>query len=209
MNSPSPERISIYWLKDLSSVDLESLRRRILATFLSCLEGEIQIERSETGKPILKSPRPTPDVHFSTSHTDDLWVLAVCRGRRIGIDIENRTASEPVLDLAERYYTNEEQILLRETEIERQGELFLASWTKKEALIKARGDAISHGLDRFGTQLMGFSSKQIFYEEGGICGKSWTIRRLDEWNGFLCHLAVENADRFQIEVKELANGYLE
>lgn len=120
--------------------------RRILAGYLSVEPAEIPIRVSPRGRPSLgRSSR----LHFSTSHADDLAVVAVARGRRVGVDIEHIRPIDGALEIAEGLFANQEIALLRSTSGASRNRVFLELWTRKESFVKAAGGGLSIPLDRF------------------------------------------------------------
>lgn len=80
-----------------------------------------------------------PDVRFSLSHCGGVGVLAVTRGREVGVDVERIRANANVNALARRLFRPEETAELAGLAQERRWEAFFRSWTCKEAYVKARG----------------------------------------------------------------------
>ena len=82
-----------------------------------------------------------PDValHFNTSHDDDMAVIAVTRGGRVGVDIERLRSMDDVADLAVEHLTPRELEALQSLAQESRSASFLTSWTRKESLAKAIG----------------------------------------------------------------------
>ena len=60
--------------------------RSILANYLSMAPERLEFGYSQHGKPFLANVRA--DIHFNISHSHDLMVAAVCRGRPVGVDVE-------------------------------------------------------------------------------------------------------------------------
>ncbi len=89
------------------------------------------------------------DLSFNVSHTHSLIVLAVTRGRAIGVDVENVQAREVSLGIADHFFAPAEVAVLRSRPREEQQYRFFEYWTFKESYIKARGMGLSLPLDKF------------------------------------------------------------
>jgi 4'-phosphopantetheinyl transferase len=88
-------------------------------------------------------------LRFSISHTHSLIVLAVTRGRALGVDVENVCARDASLDIAERFFSPSEVATLAGAPAKEQRDRFFEYWTLKESYIKARGMGLSLPLDKF------------------------------------------------------------
>ncbi len=107
------------------------------------------------GRPTL---RGIADVDFNLSHTGGLALLAIldCRAQpgRVGIDVESRRnrlgelLPRPHLeDLGRVCFSPTERAALERATAPH--DVFYRTWTRKEAVIKALGDGIAYGLERF------------------------------------------------------------
>lgn len=103
------------------------LRER-LAPHLSCAARQIAIEYGAWGKPFAPD---FPDWQWSVSHSGPVLIIAIARGRAIGVDIE-RVRPNAVISHA-----------LAPAERAENDAQFLQLWTLKEAFLKARGDGWS------------------------------------------------------------------
>ncbi len=110
--------------------------RRILAARLGCAPEAVPLVPGPNGKPGLAADMPP--WQFNLSHSGD-WVLIVLASqRRVGVDVEVWRDLEYDA-LAERAFAPEECAALASApEVERAA-IFFAVWTRKEALLKARG----------------------------------------------------------------------
>jgi 4'-phosphopantetheinyl transferase len=124
--------------------------RSLLAAYLNCAADAVHIERGEYGKPrVVNAP-----VEFNVTHSGDALLSGLSRNVVLGVDLEvvsRRT--RPVLDLARRWFTPREADSLAALPVAQQHFAFLRLWTCKEAVLKAQGHGISHGLARFEFEL--------------------------------------------------------
>ena len=127
----------------LSRELLEALLRKKGITFSSPLE----IERDEHGRPFPKDPYLRSLLDLNVSHTENTIAVALAvrekdgEAPRIGIDVEIPHPRIRKLSLAERFFTENEQILLRSSM--HLDEDFLHIWTRKEAYLKYLGTGLA------------------------------------------------------------------
>jgi 4'-phosphopantetheinyl transferase len=116
----------------------------------------------------------------------------VARGVRVGIDLELIRPYSEYLPIAERYFTSEEQELLRALPEERQAEAFFNFWTRKEAYLKAKGDGLSAPLEEASflpVQVRRGSSLVIQDHQNG--DSFWTAYTLSPAPHYIATLLVE------------------
>jgi 4'-phosphopantetheinyl transferase len=85
-------------------------------------------------------------LRFNMSHSEDIAVYAVARGREVGVDIEQVQGSVPI-QVVHRYFSDTEQDALAALPEHLQLRGFFECWTRKEAQVKAMGVGLS-GLAR-------------------------------------------------------------
>jgi 4'-phosphopantetheinyl transferase len=112
--------------------------RRILAQYLGTLPRELQFETSQFGKPIFPVSE-NPGINFNLSHSNDRMILGVVRKAAIGVDIEEIRPEVARLDVAARFFTQQENEDLRSLVGDEQIRAFFTCWTRKEAYLKAVG----------------------------------------------------------------------
>jgi 4'-phosphopantetheinyl transferase len=118
--------------------------RDILGRRLGVAPGALRFSISEHGKPALKSS--VGPFHFNLTHSEDLAALATAP-LELGVDIEFiRPLKE---DVAERFFSKREIAALAALPAEDQLTGFYRCWTRKEAIVKAIGEGLSHALDSF------------------------------------------------------------
>ena len=122
---------------DGSAGDRWGLVRGVLRELLGAYTGErpasLNFELSGYGKPMLPGR-----VSFSVAHTDALALYAVARDIRLGIDVERIDPARASLLVADAFMSAAESERLRTCDDVRAREFFRL-WTRREALIKARG----------------------------------------------------------------------
>ena len=118
--------------------------KHFIAKRLNVLIREITFKKHPSGKLYLEGD----PLYFNITHSGDFIGFAISKELEIGLDIENPTRdSGSLLDIAERYFTEEETAALTSASEEQKKQLFFNIWTLKEAVLKATGDGIVAGLD--------------------------------------------------------------
>lgn len=110
--------------------------RRILAERLGCSPVAVPLISGPNGKPALAAGRAS--WQFNVTHSGDWVCLVLAWERRVGIDLEAWRDLEYAV-LAERAFAPEERAALAGAPAAERVAMFFAIWTRKEALLKARG----------------------------------------------------------------------
>jgi 4'-phosphopantetheinyl transferase len=154
--------------------------RRILAGYLEIEPSAVRIHVSSLGRPRLD---PRCDLEFSTSHSEGMAVVAVARGRQVGVDIERFRDVDDALGLASGLFSEPEIDLLRSTPLPARSRVFLGLWTRKEATAKALGIGLAIPLDGFAVLATGADGLGRPHDSRGV----WPLvfRELDEPDGFI------------------------
>jgi 4'-phosphopantetheinyl transferase len=123
----------------------------LLRRCLECVTGtaDWDFRLGTHGKPALTPPWGQPPLAFNISHTLGLVACALARGLDVGVDVEAFDRELDPLGLAERYFSVEEQRALTALNPADRSRFFLATWTLKEAVIKADGRGLHMPLDIF------------------------------------------------------------
>lgn len=123
--------------------------RLILGLYTHTHPAALTIVYAKHGKPHL----PGSEVCFNLSHSHELALLSIARGRAVGVDIEHL---RPVADanlIAQRFFSPQEVEALLKVHAPLQLRAFFNGWTRKEAYIKALGEGLSHPLHTFDVTL--------------------------------------------------------
>ncbi|OJY60965.1 4'-phosphopantetheinyl transferase superfamily protein [Rhizobium sp. 60-20] len=111
------------------------LCRSIIANLLGCTPQALSLAITPSGRPYL---RDYPDIDFNLSHTKDRVALAICRGGRIGIDIERIDAfsEEETREIMPMILSEQELNQVHRFDTRHRHDVFLACWVQKEAALK-------------------------------------------------------------------------
>lgn len=165
--------------------------RDILSHYLDVSPQSIEFSYGPFGKPDLMGRAAGSHLRFNVSHSNGIAVYAIARNREIGVDLELIREEPALLDIAERFFSPLEILALREIPRERQSVAFFNCWTRKEAYVKALGDGIPYGMDRFTVSLApgetaAFRSSEDDPEDVG----NWLLMELPVVQGYASALVV-------------------
>jgi len=116
--------------------------RGILRSLLSGFSGtpaeKLRFTYGTSGKPSLADH----DIHFNVSHSAELGLFAFAPDRPVGVDVENERPVRRLLDVAQRFMSEDEIRSLAATAPEERDTAFLRSWVVREARLKAEGKGV-------------------------------------------------------------------
>jgi phosphopantetheinyl transferase len=135
-----------------------SILRRVLALRLGMPPEEIEFRVEPGGKPRVSG------CEFSLSHSGP-WLVVVTGEAELGVDVEFRTPRSDVLELARRFFSNDDVAALRDAHDRERA--FILQWVAKEAALKASGVGLAGGLGR----------ARCVYEGSAIREVAWDAER--------------------------------
>ena len=167
--------------------------RRVLGVRLGCSPAAVSLVPGPNGKPVL--PPESPPWEFNLSHSGDWLLLALAWRRRVGIDVEAWRDLE-YATLAELAFAPEERAALAAAPAAERAATFFAVWTRKEALLKARGLGLgAFPLDEFAVEPRPHVRPQVIRWRGGSDpGRAWRLFSLPIVERCSACLAVEHHD---------------
>ena len=119
--------------------------RQILAGYLARRPGEIRLVHDANGKPRIDPSANDIDLRFSLSRSAHVAVFAVVRHCEVGVDVERVRDIPDWASVAEWAFSERELSALGDLPAEQRPHAFFQGWTRKEALLKCRGDGIVSG----------------------------------------------------------------
>lgn len=172
-------------------VAARGLLRTVLGRYLGADPGGLRFRLGPHGKPALAEPA-AHDLRFNLAHSDRLALLAVGRGREVGIDVERIRPDRVDEHLARLVLAPGERAAWRALPADRRAAMFFACWTAKEAFVKATGHGLARPLDAFEVRLtpgpaLGLVPVALPDEE---C-RGWSLRRLEAGPDYAASLCVE------------------
>ncbi|HLE84557.1 MAG TPA: 4'-phosphopantetheinyl transferase superfamily protein [Thermoanaerobaculia bacterium] len=182
------------------------LLRRLLGELLGVAPEALVFAYGEKGKPRLvagaaglrEGPRSLSGseletgLRFNLSHSANGALLAVARGRELGVDLEALRPMDDAEALVERFFHPAERRVFAGLEADRRLAAFFSGWTRKEAYLKARGDGLSLPTTEFEVALAPGGPEGLigFEREPQEVGR-WSFAAFEPAQGFLGAVAVE------------------
>lgn len=167
--------------------------RSILARYTGVPAAELRFRYGPRGKPALDEP-PRPDgLRFNVSNSHDLALVAVARGRELGVDLEwTGRAISDAGGIAERFFSPTERASLQSLPEPLRLAAFYTCWTRKEAYVKARGDGLALPLDAFDVSLAPGAPPALLAGRGPAADVArWELHALDVATGYSAALVAE------------------
>lgn len=127
--------------------------RKIISAYLELPPSQLRFTYNEYGKPAVSDDQNGRGLNFNLSHSAQLILYAVTRGRVVGIDIEYIREDFATLEIAEHFFSKDELAALKSLPADQRTIGFFNCWSRKEAFIKAKGMGVSYPLDRFTVSL--------------------------------------------------------
>jgi 4'-phosphopantetheinyl transferase len=164
--------------------------RMILGGYLGVRADRIRFRYDEFGKPWLGGP-DGDRLGFNLTHSHGMALVAVARGRRVGIDIEYVDEHRPYLDIAECCFSPLEANGLRQLPPDLRPAAFFNCWTRKEAYIKALGTGLSYPLREFTVPIISAGSDTLLAIDDPLESRPWSLVSLPAYPGYSAALVTE------------------
>jgi 4'-phosphopantetheinyl transferase len=169
--------------------------RKILGNYLGENPVDIRFEYTSYGKPALAPGAGSNNFCFNLSHSDTCALYAITHGKKIGIDIERIRDDVAHGQIAQKFFSQGEIRLLEKTNKNKQSELFFKYWTRKEAILKARGEGISFSMERCDvSSISGNVLSPISLQENNNESANLYVQDLFPGNNYVAAIAVEGCD---------------
>jgi 4'-phosphopantetheinyl transferase len=163
--------------------------RLLIGEILDLPASKLQFEYDEFGKPGLR-PRQGPALQFNVSHSGDLILIAIARGRAVGVDVERIRTDLDVDNIAARFFSANECKILASLAGPFRYQAFFACWTRKEAYLKARGVGLSLPLDQFDVSFLPNEEPRLLATRHDPAeARQWTLQALDLSSDYAAALA--------------------
>jgi 4'-phosphopantetheinyl transferase len=155
--------------------------RLLLSKYLETAPEKLVFKQGEYGKPYVQLNADQLSLQFNISHSKDLALFAFTLRNQIGIDIEYIREDFSYEEIAPRFFSKQESVILSALPKEQRREAFFTCWTRKEAFIKAIGEGLSFPLDRFDVDLTTHEENQplpIYIHNERIMDKIYSLYAL-------------------------------
>jgi 4'-phosphopantetheinyl transferase len=168
--------------------------RLLLGKILDLPANSLRFEYEELGKPRLV-PIQEKGLRFNVSHSGDQVLIAITKGRAVGVDVERIRADLDLDGLAARFFSTNERIGLASLTGPEKYEAFFTCWTRKEAYLKARGDGLSMPLDQFDVSIFPDQEARLLktrHDPGDV--ERWTLQPVGVPAGYVATVAAAGSD---------------
>jgi 4'-phosphopantetheinyl transferase len=163
-----------------------------LAWYLEKTPREITLTTNGYGKPCLAEDSA---LHFNVTHSHGLGAIAFTTVGEVGIDVEAIQHNIESHELAIANFTrNEAAIIAAERTQQGKALTFFRLWTRKEAVLKAAGGGLLHGLDTVDVSqqpVNHVSLSGVPEKDSAIC---WRVQDLNSIDGFAGAVAAPEGD---------------
>ncbi len=132
-----------FWKDRRDFITARWFLRTVLACYLKTDASGLQFSYNAHGKPALAGKLSSQELCFNLSHSGGLVLLAVARGRHVGIDVELVSSHPADKGIIEQSCSPSEASILYSLPRHMQSEAFFRCWTRKEAYLKARGQGLA------------------------------------------------------------------
>lgn len=122
--------------------------RSLLGSYIGLDARHLIFCYGNAGKPML-SAGCRDALTFNVTHSHGIALYAVSLRRNVGIDIEHIRAEVQFEEIAARFFSFEENAILRSLPSEIRQLAFFNCWTRKEAFVKAKGGGLSIPFNQF------------------------------------------------------------
>jgi 4'-phosphopantetheinyl transferase len=169
------------------------LLRTFLGHHLGIAPRDVSFLKGEFGKPEVQRQADTPAgiLRFNLAHSGEWLLFALARDRELGVDVEQHRVMRDAIDIARRFFAPPEVAALEALDPARHHDTFFRVWTRKEAIVKATGQGISAGLDRFAVSADATDDVTLRGLDGDPSWDRWTIRGLDMPENYTAAVAFE------------------
>jgi 4'-phosphopantetheinyl transferase len=173
-------------------VQARAALRFILSEYLNADPRTLEFSYGPQGKPALANGHANSGLRFNLSRRDGLALIAVTRGREIGVDVELVRADVPFFEIADVSFSSAESATLRNLPESIRAAGFYNCWTRKEAYVKARGEGLSFPLKQFDVSLTpGEPAKLLNVRDNVDEVDRWTLQQIAVSERYVAALAVE------------------
>jgi 4'-phosphopantetheinyl transferase len=125
--------------------------RQTVSKHLNISAEKIKFKYAKFGKPEIITAQNKQNIQFNISHSENIALIAICKNKHIGIDIEQVRDLKDYQKISERFFSKKENQAVLKEPIKNQIKTFFQIWTRKEALIKASGKGLFQNLNSFST----------------------------------------------------------
>jgi 4'-phosphopantetheinyl transferase len=168
--------------------------RALLGLYLVIPPRDVEFGYGTRSKPFIE--RPTTELRFNQSDSGDLVAFAFTAGCEIGIDIEEVRPVSDLENVVANVFTPREIVELCRIDPSLQQEAFFATWTRKEAYVKALGDGLFIPTDSFRvTVCPEAQAPHVYFDQHPETVRDWQLHSFHPAAGYLGTIAYRGLRR--------------
>ncbi len=176
-------------------VQARAALRFILSEYLRADPRALEFSYGPQGKPALANGHADSSLRFNLSRRAGLALIAITRGREIGVDVELMHSRVPCCEIADVVFSATELATLRTLPESLRVAGFYNCWTRKEAFAKARGEGLSFPLQEFDVSLTpGHPAELLDIRSDLDEVDRWTLHEIPAGAGYVAALAFEGSN---------------
>lgn len=169
--------------------------RILLGGYLGVPPHEIALAAGAGGKPALAGPAASGQLEFNVSHSGEWVLLGFSRGLAVGVDVEHHRELE-FDDLVKGFFSPAERAAWAALPPDGRREAFFATWTRKEAYLKALGVGLAKSLDSFTVTVGASTTPQLVWcADASHASEHWSIASVTPAPEYSAAVAVGSAVR--------------
>ncbi len=170
-----------------------ALLRILVGSYLTRNPQQLSFTYGENGKPYFR--QGPAEVDFNVSHSGERALIAIARGRPLGVDIEQIRGNIDCESLARHYFSTSEEAALFTLEVSERSRAFFRCWTRKESYIKARGAGLALPLHSFDVSLSQTERNLLLATRPDASEAAlWSIRAIETGEGYEAALCGKGRD---------------
>ena len=169
--------------------------RLIIGDYMDEEPSRLQFLSGFRGKPYFIDRLGNFPLQFNVAHSKEIALYAFTSRQEIGIDVEYVRDMPDAEKIAQTTYSPLENKTLQSLPEYQKQEAFFNCWVRKEAYIKAIGNGLYHGMDRFDVSLApGEPARLVSVEGSAAQAFDWFMKSLIPEDGYVAALVVKGSD---------------
>ena len=181
-------------LKKKQFIVSRSVLRKVISKSIGQPHDDIAVYYGEHNKPFIKDKYNNKAIEFNVSHSEECVLIALTLGNKIGIDVEKVSPDIDHIALSKRFFSKNENDQLERISSDKKLDTFYRIWTRKEAFIKATGEGMTCGLDKFSVSSKREAKSKVVIEQEKNCNEEWYCFNLMDIDHYEAALSSNNED---------------
>ncbi len=167
--------------------------RALLASYLGRDPSALALEEGRHGKPRLRAPGGG-DLEFNLSRSGEWILIAVARGRVVGVDVERLAHEAELSSMAAQVFARHEVEAFEKLPPGERMEAFFRTWTRKEAVLKALGEGLHREPRTLTVGLAHHPPNDVWAPDDPFLANFGALADLEAPVGFAAAVAAAGAD---------------